>query len=91
MIEVDSLVPSAADYAVRVRGDSMTPRYIDRQIIFIREQPTLNEGEIGIFYLNNEVYLKKLGRGCLFSVNPAYTPIVIGENDTFRVLGKVVG
>ncbi len=91
MIEVDPLVPKHADYAVRVRGDSMTPRYVDRQIIFVHEQPTLCEGEIGIFYLNHEVYLKKLGSGCLLSVNPAYAPIAFGENDVFRVFGKVVG
>lgn len=91
MIEVDDLVPDSADYAVRVKGDSMVPRFVDRQIVFIHEQPDLNEGEIGIFCLNNEAYLKKLGRGCLLSINPAYEPIPIREYDEFRVFGKVIG
>ena len=72
MIEVDNTVPNSADYAVRVSGDSMIPRFVDKQIIFIHEQPTLEDGEIGIFYLNNETYLKKLEGGCLISFNPAF-------------------
>lgn len=91
MIEVDHTVPSLADYAVRVSGNSMMPRYVDQQIIFIHEQSTLEEGEIGIFYLNNDTYLKKLGKGSLISLNPEYAPIPIQDHDDFRVFGKVVG
>lgn len=91
MIEVDDLVPKAADYAVRVKGDSMMPRFVDHQIIFIHDQPNLHDGEIGVFFLNNNVYLKKLGHACLISLNIKYEPILINEHDDFRVLGKVVG
>ena len=91
MIEVDSLIPSSADYAVRVSGDSMAPRFEDRQIVFIHEQPALDEGEIGIFCLNNDAYLKKLERGHLISLNSAYAPIPIQDYDDFKVFGKVVG
>lgn len=91
MIEVDSLIPDSADYAVRICGDSMMPRYVDKQIIFIHEQLTLDAGDIGIFCLNNEAYLKKLGTGCLISLNPDYSPILIHAYDDFKILGKVVG
>ena len=91
MIEVDGTVPMTADYALRVSGDSMTPRFVDSQIIFVHEQPALDEGEIGIFCLNDDVYLKKLGRGCLISLNSSYQPIPLGEYDDLRVFGKVVG
>jgi transcriptional regulator with XRE-family HTH domain len=91
IIEVDSTVPNTADYAVRVSGDSMMPRFVDQQIIFIHEQSTLNEGEIGIFCLNNDAYLKKLERGHLVSLNPAYEPIPIQDYDVLKVFGKVVG
>jgi len=91
LIEADNTVSRSADYAVRVSGDSMEPRFVDKQIIFIHEQPTLENGEIGIFSLNNEVYLKKLEQGCLISLNPVYAPIMINESDDIRVLGKVVG
>lgn len=91
MIEVDNTVPYLADYAVRVSGDSMIPRFVDQQIIFIHEQPSLNEGEIGIFCLNSDTYIKKLGKACLISFNPEYAPIPLRDHDEFRVLGKVVG
>jgi transcriptional regulator with XRE-family HTH domain len=91
VIEVDNTVPNAADYAVRVSGDSMIPRFVDQQIIFIHEQPALDEGEIGIFCLNNEAYLKKLERGCLVSLNPAYEPIPFQDSDDLKIIGKVVG
>jgi len=91
IIEVDSTVPHTADYAVRVSGDSMIPRFVDQQIIFIHEQPALDEGEIGIFCLNNDAYLKKLAKGHLVSLNPAYGPIPVRDSDDLKVLGKVVG
>ena len=91
VIEVDSTVPDATDYAVRISGDSMMPRFVDNQIIFVHEQPSLDEGEIGIFCLNNHAYVKKLGKGCLLSLNPQYQPIPLQEHDDFRVFGKVVG
>lgn len=91
MFEVDNTVPSLADYAVKVSGNSMMPRFVDQQIIFIHEQPVLDEGEIGIFCLNNETYLKKLGKRYLISLNPEYAPIPIQDHDNFRVFGKVVG
>ena len=91
VIEVDNTVPGTADYAARVSGDSMIPRFVDQQIIFIHEQPALDEGEIGIFCLNNEAYLKKLERGYLVSLNPAYKPMLVQDSDDLKVIGKVVG
>lgn len=91
MIEVDNTVPSMADYAVRVSGNSMMPRFVEQQIIFIHTQATLDEGEIGIFSLNKETFIKKLGKANLISLNPEYEPIPIGEYDDFIVFGKVVG
>lgn len=91
MIEVDNTVPNMADYAVRVSGNSMMPRFVDQQIIFIHEQSALDEGEIGIFCLNNDAYLKKLGKEYLISLNPEYDPIKIQVYDDLKVFGKVVG
>ena len=90
-IEVDDTVPGSADFAVRVSGDSMEPRFIDGQIIFIQEQQTLSQGEIGIFSINGDAYVKKLGNGELISLNALYAPIKIGEFDSVHVFGKVVG
>ncbi|MCL1914327.1 MAG: LexA family transcriptional regulator [Eubacteriaceae bacterium] len=91
MIEIDNTVPKGADYALKVAGDSMAPRFVNGQIIFVKENLELDKGEIGIFGLNNEAYLKKLGDGCLVSLNASYNPIPILPSDDFVVFGKVVG
>jgi SOS-response transcriptional repressor LexA/DNA-binding XRE family transcriptional regulator len=89
--ELDGTVPNEADFAVRVSGDSMIPRFVHGQIIFIKKQQTLDLGEIGIFEINGDAYVKKLGQGELLSLNEQYKPIPVREYDSFRVFGKVVG
>ena len=89
--EVDETVPGEADFAVRVSGDSMEPRFVDGQVIFVKEQQTLEYGEIGIFALNGDSYVKKYERGKLVSLNPCYEPIKFWEFDSIHIFGKVVG
>jgi len=88
---VDSTVPEAADLALRISGDSMAPRFVDGQIVFVSEQSTLDVGEIGIFSLNGDAYIKKLGHNELLSINTAYKPIQIHAYDELHVFGKVIG
>jgi SOS-response transcriptional repressor LexA len=90
-IEVDSTVPKSANYAVKVSGDSMTPRFADGQVVFVREQETLELGDVGIFSLNGNAYIKKMGHGELLSLNTRYEPIKLTDYDSVRVFGKVVG
>ena len=90
-IYVDETVPRNADFAVKVSGDSMIPRFINGQTVYIKKQETLGIGEIGVFALNNDSFIKKLGERELISLNPEYPPIPINENDSLHVFGKVVG
>lgn len=93
LIDVSEPIAMSATFAVRVRGDSMTPRFNDGDTIYIKQQQTLNHGECGIFILNGEVYCKLLGREenvQLISINTAYLPINVSDSDEFRVLGKVL-
>ena len=85
-------VPADSTFAVRISGDSMEPDYTDESIVFVKQAKTLEPGEIGIFVLNNEGYIKELGDECnLISYNPSYPDIEISEFDDLRVIGKVVG
>lgn len=88
--EADETVPTITDFAVKVSGDSMEPRFIDGQIIFIKEQQTLEIGEIGILELNGDTYVRKLGHGALIPLNPKYDPIKIREFDSIHIFGKVL-
>jgi transcriptional regulator with XRE-family HTH domain len=93
--EAGDEVPQEADFGVRLSGDSMEPRFINHQTVWVHQQDTLQNGEIGIFFLNGSAYCKKLGTDeggvCLISLNPKSAPIRIKDEDTFKTFGRVVG
>lgn len=94
-IEVGEEVPETADFGIRISGDSMEPRFVNGQIVWVQKQDVLSNGEIGIFFLDGEAYCKKLQDDenglYLLSLNGKYEPITITENQTFKIFGKVVG
>jgi len=83
--------PTKADFALKVRGDSMEPMYSDGDIVFIKNNVMVESGQIGIFYLNDEGYLKMLQGNKLISLNDEYKPIIIEEWDSFFCAGRVIG
>jgi phage repressor protein C with HTH and peptisase S24 domain len=87
-------VPEAADYGVRVAGNSMEPRYADGQTVWVQYRRTLRSGEIGIFLYDGNAYLKQLivdAQGTrLHSLNPDYGDIHVQAGGELRVLGRVV-
>lgn len=93
-IEVPEGVSAAADFGIRVAGNSMEPMYHDGEIVWVQKRENVEVGEIGIFYLNGEAYIKKLGQDengpVLISLNSDYEPIHIMESSDFYVFGKVV-
>lgn len=85
-------VPEEAHVCLRVNGDSMEPAYKDGDIVFIHKQDEpVREGEIGVFFLNGEGYMKRLGHKELESLNPKYPAIPIRQYDDLRCFGKVLG
>lgn len=86
-------LPRNAHVCIRVHGSSMEPAYRDGDLVFVQrlDGESLEVGEIGIFVLNGDGYIKRLGRGTLESLNPAYAPIPIHEYDDLRCQGRVLG
>lgn len=88
-------IPEAADYGVKISGDSMEPVFKSGQIAWVLKQDMVENGEIGIFSLNGEAYIKKLQDDqngvFLISLNEKYPPIPVTELDRLDVLGKVIG
>lgn len=80
-----------ADYMLKVVGDSMQPKYFEGDFLLIKESPSILEGEIGIFIVNSESFVKKMGKGELISLNPTYEPIKFTEYDDVCCAGKVIG
>lgn len=87
-------VPEEASFGVYVSGDSMEPRYHNEELIWIEQTEQLEDGEIGIFYLDGNAYVKKFqnnGNGTyLVSLNKKYDPIPVTENNSFKIFGRVL-
>lgn len=54
-----SSVPEDYDFGIRITGDSMTPRYVPGEIVFVEQCSELYPGEIGVFVYNGSAYIKK--------------------------------
>ena len=80
-----------ADFVISVSGDSMEPTFHDGDKVFVEKCDSVGIGEIGIFVVNGDVYIKELGDQCLISHNEKYPPIRIGENDSVYCCGRVIG
>ncbi len=80
-----------ADFALRVSGDSMEPRFHDGDILLVENTPTVEVGELGIFICDGEGYFKKFGGDCLISLNSAYEPIPLSSFESFSCRGSVIG
>ena len=78
------------DYVVRVSGNSMTPAFRDGDLVLVEKNARVEEGEIGIFVLNGESFIKKQGVDELISLNPDYPPKPYGQGDSIQCCGRVL-
>lgn len=76
------------DYAIGVNGNSMEPTFHDGDMLLVEMTEDIEIGDIGIFRVDNESYVKKLGKTELISINPAAKNIPL--NETAKCMGKVI-
>ena len=50
-------IPEAATFGVYVDGDNMQPRYHNKDLIWIEQTACLDDGEIGIYYIDDRMLL----------------------------------
>ncbi len=86
-----------ADFCIKIKGDSMIgARIKDGDIVFIRQQPDVANGQIAAVAIEDEATLKRVYKTnstiILNAENPAYEPIVIhrGQTDNIRILGLAI-
>lgn len=90
------LLPATdATFALRVKGDSMTGAGInDGDLVFIRKQPTANQGDIVAALIGDEALLKRFYKKKdgvhLVAENPAFAPLVTREAHILGVLTGVL-
>lgn len=86
-----------ADFSLTCKGDSMiNARIFDGDIVYIRQQSTVESGEIAAVLIESEATLKRVliydDHIILAPENPTYKPIICWheEMNTVRILGKAV-
>ena len=97
-IEMPVSLCKNCDYATFVKGDSMEPKILDNDLILVQKTNFLENGTIGIFRVQEDVFCKKYYSNpltkeiILKSINPKYDSIYIDENfnEDFYILGRVV-
>lgn len=84
-----------ADFALRCKGDSMSPMFNDGDLVLIRRQPEVENGQVAAVSINGETTLKhvyKTENGLLlFANNTKYEPIQVKPDDDVTVYGLAVG
>lgn len=75
MIPRDKSVPAKADFSIDITGDSMEPYIHDGQRVYVQRGTDLMEFDVGIFYVDGDVYCKQwcidyVGTMHLLSANP---------------------
>ena len=80
-----------ADEIITVTGDSMEPTYHDGDELLVEHVQELNPGEVGIFVVNGDGFVKEYQREGLHSHNPAYKTMRFAPDDNVRCVGRVLG
>ena len=85
--------PFAADYLLRVKGDSMiNAGILDGDLVAVKQQQTARDGQIVVALLEDEATVKRVyrepGGVRLEAENDAYEPI---RGTDIKVIGRVVG
>lgn len=92
-IDLDEKI--SADFALRVKGDSMVGANIfDGDIVFIRKQSDVDDGEIAAVIIDDSATLKRVfkfeNQVILRAENPKYKPILLNGDKSVYIVGKAV-
>ena len=79
------------DFALKISGNSMEPKYHDGDIVLVEDTESVNVGELGIFILDGNGYFKKYGGDRLISLNAEYGDILLRDYVEAVCCGRVVG
>ena len=92
MIQIpDSDKTADANYALRISGNSMEPKYHNGDILLVQSSESVENGELGIFLLDGSGFFKIYGGDRLLSLNPDYGPILLKDFSNVQCKGRVVG
>lgn len=98
MIEVDrNLIKDGSDYfALRIKGDSMSPILMENDIVIIKKQNDFETGDLVVAIVNgDEATIKKGKKGnnsiLLQPLNTSYEPLIFTEEEMKTIPVEIIG
>ena len=98
--EIDAAMAANGEYiALTIHGHSMEPRFTEGDVVIVRKQPEIEDGQIAVVLVNgDDATIKRVKRTregiMLMPTNPAYEPIFYSNKQIrelpVKILGKVV-
>lgn len=98
--EISEEMARAGDhFALRIRGDSMEPKFSEGDVVIVRKQEAVDNGQVAVVMVNgNDATVKKFYKTpagvMLVGNNPTFTPLNYTpeqvEQLPVRVIGRVV-
>ena len=86
----DTPVTRRADLIFRVNGDSMEPKYPNHCYVLVKRDDAPRYGEVGIFQVDNALFIKEYRKEGLYSLNPKW-PLMHKESyGSIRFVGRVI-
>ncbi len=79
-LELTKRPPRGTSFIAPVSGNSMEPTYHDGDKLFIHSCEQIEVGQVGVFLMDGQQWVKELGDGALISHNPKYAPIPMRED-----------
>ncbi len=80
-----------ADFALRISGNSMEPKYRDGDVLLVANSDYVEVGELGIFILDGNGFFKIYGGDRLISMNTMYGDILLKDFENVSCVGRVIG
>ena len=93
-IDCPKSAPGSA-IAIKVQDNSMDPNFAINSYVFVEFNSSLDNQEIGLFYVNDRFYIRRFysknGKITLKADNKDFSDINIKSSDLFYIVGKIVG
>lgn len=81
-------------FYIRASGDSMiNARIYDGDLLLIRKQEDVEDGEIAVVLINGDISLKRVFKNesglVLYSENPLYSPVYSTKDNSIKIIGRL--
>lgn len=80
-----------ADYAISVKDDCLNPVFFNGDLLLVKYQESVSNGEIGLFRIDERICVKKYSDGKLISFNKDIADIDISQKTDIKCVGKLIG